>query len=108
MNKKAIGKPSRNGGGEELKPSGLAQAQDVGSQETRQRTGRALPMATGFVGATILLLACGGIASFWVIPEHAKDVWLVIAPIITLAITGLLRIRDAEGDKRQHPLPRGR
>ena len=42
------------------------------------------------VELTTVILALAGIAAIWLVPEQAKDLWLVIGPIISSVLTQLL------------------
>jgi hypothetical protein len=41
-----------------------------------------------FVGLICGILAIGGIAAFFINPDSAKDVWVIIGPIISAALSG--------------------
>ena len=43
-----------------------------------------------FVGSTAVGLTLSGVAALFFVPDRAKDVWLIIGPILTAAITGML------------------
>ncbi len=42
------------------------------------------------VGVVILVLLLGGLYAYITDPTHAKDLWLIIGPIISAAISGLV------------------
>ncbi|GLX86956.1 hypothetical protein tloyanaT_32090 [Thalassotalea loyana] len=41
-----------------------------------------------FVGVICGILAIGGVIAFFVNPTSAKDVWVIIGPIISAGVTG--------------------
>lgn len=49
-----------------------------------------------FVGAICTLLIIGGFTVFIVQPEHAKDVWVIIGPIISAAVSGTVSFLAGE------------
>ncbi|CAK3652458.1 hypothetical protein ACNO7T_07175 [Vibrio campbellii] len=48
------------------------------------------------VGITCAILAIFGGVVFVRTPEHAKDIWVIIAPIITAGLTGTLAFLTGE------------
>jgi hypothetical protein len=48
-------------------------------------------LGIGIVGGIATVLAFGGVAAVFVVPDRAKDVWLIVGPIITAAISLILR-----------------
>lgn len=48
------------------------------------------------IGIVCSLLIIGGFAVFFVRPESAKDVWVIIGPIISAAISGTVSFLAAE------------
>jgi hypothetical protein len=53
---------------------------------------KARVLGIGFVGSIAALLALSGIAAIFVAPDRAKDVWLIVGPIVTGAISGMLGV----------------
>jgi hypothetical protein len=51
---------------------------------------RAKILTIRFVGFTAMLLAAAGAVSFFVAPDRSKDVWVIVGPILTGAISGML------------------
>ena len=47
-------------------------------------------LAIYFVGFITMLLTVAGAISFFVAPDRSKDVWVIVGPILTGAISGLL------------------
>jgi hypothetical protein len=43
-----------------------------------------------FVGSMSTVLVLGGVAAIFFAPDRAKDVWLIVGPIVTGAISGML------------------
>ena len=52
------------------------------------------------IGIVCSLLITGGFAVFFVRPESAKDVWVIIGPIISAAISGTVSFLAAERASR--------
>lgn len=48
------------------------------------------------VGIVCGLLGAFGCVAFIIIPEHAKDLWVIIGPIITAGLTGTLAYLTGE------------
>jgi len=48
------------------------------------------------VGVVIGTMTVGGVVACFVIPEHARDLWFVIGPLIS---TGLLQLYTTSHDK---------
>ncbi len=51
------------------------------------------------------VLAVGGLAAFMFQPEKAKDIWLIIGPIIGSAITAAITLRPPETRDHEKPKP---
>ena len=52
-----------------------------------------------FVGVICVILALGGIIAFIFTPDSAKDLWLIIGPIISSAIVGSITYLSGENKK---------
>lgn len=48
------------------------------------------------VGVTTAILSIFGGAVFWAHPDSAKDIWVIIGPIITAGITGIVSFMNGE------------
>ena len=53
-----------------------------------------------FVGIISGILATGGMIAFFVDSEKSKDIWVIIGPIITAAVTGTVAIFSSRDDKK--------
>lgn len=58
--------------------------------ETAEITSQVLSIS--FAGAIAVILALSGVAAFFVAPDASRDIWLIIGPIVSTAIFGLLRL----------------
>lgn len=52
-----------------------------------------------FIGIATCLLIIGGFLVFFIRPEIAKDVWVIIGPIISASITGTISYLLGERSK---------
>jgi hypothetical protein len=50
---------------------------------------KALILCVKFAGLIVAILALGGIVSFFLVPDRAKDIWFAISPIISAWVVGL-------------------
>jgi len=71
---------------------GKADESEIDSVKKIQAAGaiKVQSIALHWVGSIICILSLGGMISFYLCPDKAKDLWTVIAPIILAAITGTL------------------
>jgi hypothetical protein len=53
------------------------------------------------VGAILGILAIGGICAFFFKPDNAKDIWVIIGPIISAGITGTVAFLSGERSGRK-------
>lgn len=65
-------------------------AAETAEQILARSEGKARVLGIVFVGSTAVGLTLSGVAALFFVPDRAKDFWLIIGPILTAAITGLL------------------
>lgn len=53
-----------------------------------------------FVGVICGILAIGGLCAFFKNPESAKDIWVIIGPIISAAVSGTVAFFAGENKGR--------
>ena len=51
------------------------------------------------VGGVCGILSIGGLLAFFVRPDHAKDIWVIIGPIISAGVTGVVAFLSGERNK---------
>lgn len=53
-----------------------------------------------FVGTICAILSLGGVTAFFVNPENAKDIWVIIGPIISAGVSGIVSYSAGENNSR--------
>jgi hypothetical protein len=53
-----------------------------------------------FVGIICAILSLGGVAAFFVNPQNAKDIWVIIGPIISAGVSGIVSYSAGENSAR--------
>jgi hypothetical protein len=69
--------------------------EDSGSKETSEtiRAHGDIRFRIGvlwLVGIICVILSMGGVAAFFASPDRAKDIWVIIGPIISAGMTGVV------------------
>lgn len=82
------------------------QIPDSGSNETSEniRTRGDAKARVGvlwLVGVILSILAIGGVCAFFFKPENAKDIWVIIGPIISAGISGTVAFLSGERSSRK-------
>ena len=67
-----------------------ARANSTATRLSVENDEKAKILAICFVGFIAMLLTVAGAISFFVAPDRSKDVWVIVGPILTGAISGLL------------------
>lgn len=69
-----------------------AVAAETPEQILARSEAKARVLGIGFVGSIAVVLALSGVVAIFLAPDRAKDVWLIVGPIVTAAISGMLGV----------------
>jgi hypothetical protein len=73
-----------------VKRTAAVEAAETPEQIRARGEARVRTLGIVFVGLTTVFLTLSGVASLFITPDRAKDVWLTVGPILTAAISGML------------------